>query len=209
MIKIPTWIYWVVIGVLILLLFYKCDEDESTTIKTTTRDVKLTIPEQSGKFDTPKNREELPPSEADTVFIAGQPVYLPSPLDEELKKELESTKNAYNVLLDAARKREYSEDYEDENVKINVKSSVFGKLDKNDISYTRKPVEATVKETTIEKTIIKTDPSGILLGGGLNYPLDSRPINYEVNAGVRIKKLSFVAGANTNKEITGRILIEL
>lgn len=147
--------------------------------------------------------------ETDTVFIAGEAIYVASPVDEELKKELENSQNKIAVLLDAARKREYSQDFSDSIVDINVKTSVYGKLDNAQVSYKTKDRTIKVKETTIEKTTIKTDKFGVLGLVKYNKNLDpDKQSNIEAGAGIRINKLSLVGTINTQKQAGIGVIIE-
>lgn len=211
--KIPQWIYIGTIGVLLILLFFRgCDKDiESTTTTTTTKPVKVEIPAQEGNFKTPTSKEELPFSQPDTVFIGGEPIYLPSPLNEELQKELAKTKTEaekYKLLADAARQRQYLQSFEDDFVKIDVKSDVFGTLNNNEINYKLKPREVTVNETTIEKTMVKNDKFGMLGLAGASKNLSTQEMIYEAGAGIRLGKVSVLATGATNKTVGIKAIIE-
>jgi len=197
-----------VIVLIILSLTKSCDTTEETKITITDKEVK--IPEVSGEFKEPSNQSEIPVSEPDTVFI-GKPIYLPSPLQESLLDELKSAKDSisrYKVLADAARKREYSSDFEDENVKINVKTTVYGKLDNNEIKYLRKEIKTTVKETLKEVTTVKNKTTGILIMGGINRNLDTQKTNYEAGIGYRYRTISILGTATTDKTVGIKTIIE-
>lgn len=201
----------IIVGLIIALLtMVKCDDDTTST-KITTKPVQVTIPSQQGGFKEPTNQDELPATKPDTVFIGGVPIYIPSPIDTELKTELERAKtfeDKYYVLLEASRKRNYSSKFEDEFVDIHAESSVFGKLDSLKLSYTLKPREVTVTETTIEKTVVKKDPFGWLAGGGVKQNLETKQLKYEANLGIRLGKISIIASGTSAKEIGGGVLIE-
>lgn len=203
--------HWLLIAgivILSLLSLKNCSGEEKTTI--TVKDKEVKIPEVTGGFKKPNNINENPISEPDTIFL-GQPIYLPSPLEESVLNELKQAKDSlsrYRVLADAARKREYSSDFEDDNVKINVKSTVFGKLDNNEIKYTRKEIKTTVKETLVEKTVIKKDNWGILVLGGANKNLDTQKQNYQIGAGVRLGTISILGTATTDKTVGLNAIIE-
>lgn len=210
--KIPQWIYIALIVILALLLLTKaCESGEVTNTKITTKQVPHTIPEQKGGFEKPTNSSELPPKKPDTVFIGGDPIYVPSPLDPELKAELEKSRNEterYKALAEANREREYSNDFEDEFVSINSKITVYGKLKDNQIKYIMKPRTVMVPETTIEKTVTKNKTVGWLVGAGYKQNIETKLPNYEVNAGIRINKLNILVSGNTRKEVGAGIIVE-
>lgn len=203
--------YLLLIAVLVLALLSllkSCEEQTTTKITVTDKEVK--IPEVSGGFEKPDNIDENPISEPDTIFI-GEPIYVPSPLEESVLQELKQAKDSmarYKILADAARKREYSSYFEDENVKINVKSTVYGKLDNNEIKYTRKEITTTVKETLVEKKIIKKDKFGLLLMGAVNKNLDTQKTNYEIGGGVRLGTISILGTTTTDKTVGLKTIIE-
>lgn len=206
------YIPWIIIAILvfILLLPKACDSDEKTTIKTTVKQVPYKIKEVEGGFQKPSNTTELPISEPDTVFIGGQPIYIPSPLDSELIKELEATKSErdrYKVLANAARKREYSNDYNDSNVDINVKSTVYGTLEDTQVKYTIKEKTILVPETTIEKETVKRQKFSMYAGGGINQT-ENKSINYEGVIGIRFNKLVILGTATTDSQVGAKILLE-
>lgn len=214
--RIPQWILYSVIGILafiILLIAPKaCKEDTETKVKTTTKFVPYKIPSQSGGFTKPTNEAELPISKPDTVFIAGVPVYIPSPLDEALVKELQAAKSEnerYKVFSEAARERKYSNDFEDEFVSINVQSSVFGRLNNNEIKYKLKEREVQVPVTTVETEIERRKKWALLAGAGYKQQLDTKQSIFEANAGVRIGDVNIIGSYNTQKQVGAGIIIEL
>ena len=65
-------------------------------------------------------------------------------------------------------------------------------------------------EKTIEKTIIKEDNFGVLLGGGYNHALTPEVnSNLELNVGVRFKNITVLGAITTEITAGGKILIEL
>lgn len=211
--KIPQWVYITVIAILavLLLLARSCDNVVSTETKITTKAVEVKIPEVAGKFDNPTHSSEIPLSKTDTVFIGGQPIYLPSPLDEELKKELAKSKSEverYKILADANRERQYLDSFEDDFVKIDVTSNIFGTIKDSKIDYKLKERKATVNETTIEKTIVKKDNFGLLAGAGVNKSLTTTDLTYEALAGVRIGKVNVLGSLTSEKTVGVKVIIE-
>lgn len=202
------WRHFILLGIIIALLFIKSCAGENTETKITIKDKPVKIEEVNGEIKLPTNQDEIPVAQPDTIFL-GEPIYLPSPLDKTLTQELKIAKDSierYKLLADAARKREYSSDFEDELVKINVHSTVFGKLDKNEIKYTLKERTVIVKDTMVE-TVIK-DNFGFLLGGGLNKNLNTQQTNFELNAGIRINKVNILGSVTTDKTVGLKTIIE-
>lgn len=215
--KISQGILYGTIGVLILVIILlvpkACNKEITTGTKTTTKTkyVPYQIPSQSGGFTKPTNESEIPISKPDTVFIAGVPVYIPSPLDEALEKELAATKSEnerYKVLAEAARERKYSNDFEDEFVSINVESSVFGRLKNNEIKYKLKEREVQVPVTTVETVITKKDNFGILGGFQYKQDLSTQKSILEANAGVRVGSVNIIGSYNTERQVGGGVIIE-
>lgn len=203
------WFPWALAAILLFLLLYvKCDRDNGSTTTIETKLVPHTIPAVTGSISKPTNSSETPIIHPDKVFIAGDTIYVPSPLDPFLKEELLTTKNAYQTLLDANRKREYSQDFNDDNVDINVRSTVYGRVDSTQISYKIKEKTIQVPQTTITKTVEKKDNFSWIAGGGANQNLETQKINYEAAAGIRIKDLIILGSANTDKQIGAKILIQ-
>lgn len=204
------WRHFLLLGIIIALLFIKSCAGENTETKITIKDKPVKIEEVNGEIKLPTNQDEIPVAEPDTIFL-GEPIYLPSPLDKTLAQELKIAKDSierYKLLADAARKREYSSDFEDELVKINVHSTVFGKLDKNEIKYTLKERTVVVQETLVEKTTTKNKTFGLLMGGGLNKNLNTQQTNFELNAGIRINKVNILGSATTDKTVGLKTIIE-
>lgn len=206
-------ILYIIIAGLVIALFtmVKCDGDTESSTKITTREKPFKIPEVKGDFKEPTNQSELPPTETDTVYLNGKPIYLQSPVNEKLKTEIATLKDSLSIielLLEANRRREYSSQFSDKYVDINVKSTVWGTLENNEVYYTVKERDTFYKETTIEKTIVKTDKFGILAGGGIKQNIETKQLNYEVNAGIRLGKLSILGSANTRKEAGVSAIIE-
>lgn len=201
-----NYIPWIIIIALIFLLLFPkaCDNNEKVTVK----EVPHKIPEIKGEIKKPTKSEEITVEKPDTVFIAGLPIYITSPLNPELLKELENSKSElerYKLLSEANRKREYSNDYNNDTIDINVKSTVFGTLVDSEVKYT-------IKERTVlipEKTVTKTDNFGLLLTAKYNHSLDSEKINnVEAGAGLRFNKVSIIGTINTQKQVGTGLIIE-
>ena len=196
------YLLWGIIAVLVILFAMKSCEKGETTKTITVKPVEVEIPEQTGIIKSPIKKEERPVAQPDTVFIVGQAIYLPSPLDPELKKKLEQTENKYALLLDASRKRKYSEDFQDEFVDINVTSTVYGTADSTNISYKLKPRKVTVNETTITES--KTLQSKLALFAGAQAQINSEgKITPHATIGLQLNSNTIIEGGySTNGDIT-------
>jgi len=202
------WLPWAVVIVLIFLLAYTgCDHDVVGTT-TVTKDVPITLPEISGSIEQETSIEEIPIVGKDSIKIGNEIVYVASPLDSILKEELKNTKNAYQTLLEANRKREFSQDFNDDNVDINVSTTVFGRLDDTKIKYKIKEKTVMVPQTTITTTVEKKDNFSWLAGGGANRNLETQSTNFEAAAGVRVKDIIAIGTINTDKQVGIKLLIQ-
>lgn len=205
------WKHFLLAVIIIVLIFFKSCGGDNTETKITIKDKPIKIQAVDGEIKMPTNQDEIPVAEPDTIFL-GKPIYLPSPLDEVLAQELKTAKDSierYKLLADAARKREYSSDFEDELVKINVHTTTFGKLDKNEIKYTLKERTVIVPETIVETSTIKVDNFGLLTTIGYRHPLDNSSKSVlEAGAGIRVKNISIIGTVNTQKQIGSNLIIE-
>jgi len=210
--KVPQWAYILTIAILIILLFYKsCDKIESDTTKVTITDKKVLIPEVNGKFDKPTNTTQLPSKAKDSIIYFDKLIYVESAVNKETAQKYQDAKtelDKLNIFLNGIRERDYISNFNDSLVEIQAKSKVKGNLEAIQLSYKLKPREVIVQEKTIERTIVKTDPFGVLAGGGVNQNIDTRKVNYEANAGIRIKDFTILATFNTNKDAGVKALIE-
>lgn len=210
---IAKYMPWFIIVILIVLLLTPkaCGEKDKEETKITYEDTIVKTPEIKGEFDKPTNSFENPLSEPDTVYIAGQKIYLTSPINEQLKKDLANAKDSierYRLLTEAAQKREYSQDFNDDAVEINVKSTVFGKLDNTEVKYKVKPQEVKLQTKTIEKTVYKNDNFSWVMGAGYAKDINSHKEVIEANAGIRLGKVIILGSGNTKSEVGGKVLVE-
>lgn len=193
---------------------WNCDGKKTTDIKTTVKDVKVVIPEVQGGFESPKNFDQQP-SVGDTVYITKtEYIRTQNPVDKKTVEEYKNTKDSLERLkmfIKSQEKKSFITDYSDSNIELTVETEVKGELLSQKPKYKIKQREVVVQEKTIEKTITieKKDPSGLLIGGGFGQNLDTRKNFYEANVGGRIGKFNIIAGYNTNKEVSAKILIEL
>lgn len=204
-------LYVIIAGLVIALLtMIKCEGDNAST-KTTVKQVPYTIPAQGGIFDKPTNQSEIPSAGKDSIVFYDKLIYIESPVNKETVEKYKSAQNEIdrlNILLDGIRQREYISNFEDNFISIQAKTKVEGQLKDLQLSYNLKPREVLVPETTIEKTIIQKDNFGWLAGGGVKQNLETQDLNYEVNAGIRLGKISILGSANTRKEAGLSAIIE-
>jgi len=205
--------YWkdavIVLLIILLALFFRnCQPEESVLVET--KDVKVRIPEVVGSFNTPQNETELPSKHSDSILYKNRYIYSTHPIDKELAaKFLKSNDSLKNLLyIKSIQERENVTDFSDDKLELKIYSKVQGQLLDVRADYKIKPQEVTVQEKTITKTIIQKDNFSFLAGGGLNTNLDTRKLSYGVDAGIRIKNTILLAGINTNKDISTKLIFQ-
>lgn len=214
--------YWshiaLVIACILLFSQFQCagPEKESTTTTTTVKDVKVQIPSSTGSFEVPAKKTELPSSGTDSIKTKNHTYYSTHPFDKEKAAEYLKTKDSLKqaqLFIKAIQEKENITDFENDKLKLKVYTKVAGELKEVNVKeWEIKPQEVTVQETTketvITKTVTEKDKFGLVAGGGAGKNLETQKINFEANAGIRVGKLTFLAGANTDKTVTGKVLIE-
>lgn len=146
----------IILGIVILFLTKSVDID--TTTNTMTKVVIVDIPSKIGTF--PSINTPLP--------IAKK---IPNPINNKLLKDyikLNDSLKKLELYVDAITERDYKEIYEDSIQKIDVSTTVQGKLLKQSLNYFIKPSTITTTETTIIKPYSPTNK--ILIGGELRLP---------------------------------------
>lgn len=199
------WIYWSVIGVLVLLLIlqHSCQGEGDTKITTTTKDVKITIPEVKGSFEKPTNTAELPSAGKDSVMVYDKLIYVESKVNEELKQKLAASENKYSVLLDAVRERDYVNNFSDKYVDIQAKSKIDGKLQDIKLFYTLKARDTVVQEKTILKETTVSSKFALFAGAHAQTNTSLGKIAPGVDLSAQINGKTIIsAGVNTDKDIT-------
>jgi len=208
--------YWreILIGLLVITviaLLKDCNPETSTV--TTYKDVKVKVPEVVGTL-IPETNTELPSKGTDSIIYKDKIIYSTHPFDKNLaEKYLKSTDSLKNLLfIKSIQEKENITDFSDKNIELKVRTTVQGQLKDIKADYKIKEREVIVQEKTITNTVLvdKTPKIGFLLGGGYNHSLDLKNnSSFEVNAGIRIKKVTVLGSATTEKTIGGKILIEL
>jgi len=207
--------YWreIVIGIMaifIIVLLKDCNPEPSTV--TTYKDVKVKVPEIVGTL-TPKSNTELPSQGTDSIIYKDRLIYSTHPFDKKLaEKYLKANDSLKSIIyIQSIQEKENISDFSDNNIELKVRTKVQGQLKDIKADYKIKEREVVVQEKTITNTIVKEAPKfGLLLGGGYNHSLDLKNnSSFEFNAGIRIKNVTVLAGATTEKTVGGKILIEL
>ena len=205
--------YWreLIIVLLIIFLLVDCNPQEST--KVTVKDVEVEVPGSEGVFTKPKSQTELPSKGKDSIIIKKETVYSTHPLDKVLAEKLKNAKDSVEILkiaIEAIQERENITDFSNDKLDLKVHTLVQGQLKDIKVDYKIHPQKVIVQEKTIERTIIKEDKFGVLLGGGYNYALTPEVnSNLELNVGVRFKNITVLGAITTERTAGGKILIEL
>lgn len=199
-----------IMGLTILSLLRDCNPETSTV--TTYKDVKVKVPEIIGTL-TPKTITELPSQGTDSIIYKDRIIYSTHPFDKKLaEKYLKANDSLKSIIyIQSIQEKENLSDFSDNNIDLKIITKVKGELKDIKADYKIKEREIVVQEKTITNTIVKeASKFGILAGGGYNHSLDLKNnSSFEVNAGIRIKKLTILGSATTEKTIGGKVLIEL
>lgn len=206
--------YWreITIAVLIIAVISLLrDCNPKPTTKVTTKDVTVKIPEVVGTLE-PSNSTELPSRGTDSIIYKDKIIYSTHPFDKvAAEKYLKATDSLKNLLyIQSIQERENVTDFSDKNLELKIWTKTQGQLKDIKADYKIKEREVVVQEKTITNTIVKKDKFGVILGGGYNHALDTKVnSSYEVNAGIRLNKVTVLGSATSEKQIGGKILIEL
>lgn len=178
-----SWSGWILL--FIVLFFMKtCQPEPSVTI--------VEIPEKKGKFDGKKPEHvEITPKIIHTkenVYIKGEKVYIPNPLNEKLLSENERLKLDFEKANDSIKQLLYknaiainafSTTFEDDNLLLNIDGIVRGEVQEITPNYTIKKQTVLVPN---KQTVFR------LLGGvevGNTVQLDQ--LNFKANLGFQNK----------------------
>lgn len=202
------WMYWAIIGVLVILLLLQhgCQGDGDTKTTTTIKDVEVTVPGRDGVLTKPTDQTELPSSGKDSIVYYDKLVYVESKANQEAVDKYKSAKNEIdrlNVLLESTRQREYVSDFEDENISLKIHTKVFGLLDEVVPQYQIKPQKITVQEKTILKETTVSSKFALYAGVSAqsNTSMGNLAPGADISAQINNKTI-ISAGINTDKDIT-------
>jgi len=159
--------------------------------------VGVDIPEKEVTIEKPSEIVYLP-SQPQIIQVAGKEIRTENPVNKELLKELIEAQrkgdsvDVLNKYIKAIEEKEQVRSFEQDGVKVDVKSKTRGEL-------LAQSVKVNIAKQTVQVPI-QEDNFGFL--GSASYRqhlITPKPI-VEVGAGVRIKKISVLANINTNKE---------
>lgn len=157
--------------------FGKVDRNDRIETDTIYVDRIIKVPGQSGEFET---LEPTPKIE-----------YREDPVLLGKYKSLKTEKERLEAYINAITKRVYEVSYtsQDSIVTINVKDSVTGTLDWQNVVFEIKPREVKIEEKIITNTIEKYPDFSIMVGVGTRAPLTfDKPMIFEAVIGVEDKK---------------------
>lgn len=209
--------YWreILIAFLIVLLIFSfrdCSPETSTV--TTYKDVKVKVPEIVGELK-PSNITEIPSKGTDSIIYKNRIIYSTHPFDKNLaKKYLKSTDSLKDLLyIRSIQEKENISDFSDQYIDLKIRTKVQGELKDIKADYKIKEREITLQEKTITNTITVKEPRdrfSWVVGVGYNHSLDLRNnSSFEANAGIRLGKVIILGSATTEKQLGGKILIQL
>jgi hypothetical protein len=189
--RLVKYIPWIFVAILIFMYFTKDTETKINTIKVKVPEIKEVI-EKETKIVYKKLK-------GDTITIQGDSVKIitENPVNKDLVDNYTKQKDSISKLklyISSIEEKEQVRTFTKGFVTVNVTSKTRGYLLEQSIEYQQ-------KEHIIEVEKPK-DNFGFLLLGGMTKA------NFEVGAGIRIKKLSVLAKTSTNKEIGINIIKE-
>lgn len=156
----------------------------------------VTIPGKAGEIKTQTEIQYLP-SKPQTITIKGKDgknttITVENPVNKELLDKYQEAKDSIAKLklyAVAIEEKEQIRTFEQDGVKIEVKSKTRGDLISQSVKYQLPPQE------------IKKDNFGFLTSGGINKTISTQNYNVQIGAGIRIKDISILVNANTNKQV--------
>lgn len=187
--KLTKSIPWIFVAILIFMYFTKDTETKINTIKVKVPEIKEVIKKET-KIVYKKQK-------GDTIKIAGDTIITENPVNKDLVDNYTKQKDSISKLklyISSIEEKEQVRTFTKGFITVNVTSKTRGDLLDQSIEYQE-------KEHTIEVEKPK-DNFGFLLLGGMTKT------NFEVGAGIRIKKLSVLAKTSTNKEVGINIIKE-
>lgn len=182
----------IILLVLFMLWFVQCGNKKEPQV------IKIEVPERVIKIDKADSIVYIP-SKPQIIKIDGKEIQTENPVNLEMLKELiEAQRRGDSVevlkkYIAAIGEKEQIRTFKQDGVKVDVTSKTRGDL-------LSQSVEVLIEKHNI-LVPIKEDKFGFLASGAYKQNLDSKESNFEVGAGVRIKKISVLGNINTNKEV--------
>lgn len=182
----------IILLVLFMLWFVQCGNNKEPQV------IKIEVPERVIKIDKADSIVYIP-SKPQIIKIDGKEIQTENPVNLEMLKELiEAQRRGDSVevlkkYIAAIGEKEQIRTFKQDGVKVDVTSKTRGDL-------LSQSVEVLIEKHNI-LVPIKEDKFGFLASGAYKQNLDSKESNFEVGAGVRIKKISVLGNINTNKEV--------
>tara|TARA_R110000782_G_scaffold184197_4_gene274431 strand:+ start:1721 stop:2329 length:609 start_codon:yes stop_codon:yes gene_type:complete len=184
---------YIIAGLIIFLLwFVQCGSSKEKTTTT------VEIPAKEVTIEKPSDIVYLP-SQPQIIKIAGKEIRTENPVNKQMLTELIEAQrkgdsvDVLNKYISAIEEKEQIRTFEQDGVKVDVKSKTRGDL-------LEQSVKIKIEKQTVQVPIQK-DKFGFL--GSASYRqhlVIPKPI-IEIGAGIRIKKISLLGNINTNKEV--------
>jgi len=172
------------------VLFFTCKRTE-TKVETVT----VKIPQKVVEIQTETKIKYLK-SKPEIIKIAGKEIEVENPVNLELAENFNKQTDSIqklNLYLKAIAEKEQVRTFNKDGVKVDVKTKTRGDI-------LEQSVTCTVKEQKIEVPK-KEDNFGFLLSSGLMQNKATKDINFEIGAGIRVKKIGVLLKGNTNREV--------
>jgi hypothetical protein len=206
--KLPFDYKWIIVAVLAVLLLLKisCDGDgeESTTIET--KNVDYTIPQQTGKFDSPTTSEEIKNYQRDSIIYLDRILYVEGKANDSIIALYKAAKNdndRMQVLLNSTKERNYVNTFEDDYVKIESKTKVEGVLKDEQLSYVRKETTVQVPQTTITHNKTLESKFSLFAGARVESAKDLQKIVPGAEVGIQINGNTMLSGSYNTEGTIG------
>lgn len=182
----------IILLVLFMLWFVQCGNNKEPQV------IRIEVPERVIKIDKADSIVYIP-SKPQIIKIDGKEIQTENPVNLEMLKELiEAQRRGDSVevlkkYIAAIGEKEQIRTFKQDGVKVDVTSKTRGDL-------LSQSVEVLIEKHNI-LVPIKEDKFGFLASGAYKQNLDSKESNFELGAGIRIKKISVLGNINTNKEV--------
>lgn len=207
---IQNWKY-IIMAVLVIIIFSLIQCQGETKTEVTYKDKVVKIPEIIGTLK-PNSILELPSEGTDSIVYRDRKIYSTHPLDKVWAERVKNAKDSIqtlSLLIEAIQVKEQTTDFSNKNLELKVWTKTRGELKNIEVDFKILEKEIVIQEKTITNTVYKKDNFGTIIGGGYNHSLDANVnSNFEVNAGIRLGKVTILGSANTQKQVGGKLLLE-
>tara|TARA_B100000953_G_scaffold278524_1_gene254004 strand:- start:230 stop:871 length:642 start_codon:yes stop_codon:yes gene_type:complete len=185
--KLTPWIISIIL--LVLLLFKSCGKSE--------QEIKVKVPEVSGKFEGQKPEEIGAPEIEYIVQFKDREIKIKNPVNDSLLAAYKNLEKKYEsdslelerlrMYVDAIQIRQFKNHFEDEYISLDVFSEAQGYVKDVRIDYTLKEREITHQ---LESSTLR-----LLLGAQLGFNQDFNSFPYKLDVGFQNSKGHIIEGS--------------